>query len=98
MTHTPIEFGEGVPLAAFRVNPQFGGVWRAHGWRISLVQDVGRYVDDGGGLLASTLKAAYKFNPHWKLTGAYTFQRDTDSDGLGTNGHVVSVTVRCLWD
>ena len=92
-----VEYGEGVALSAFNVNTQFGGAWHAHGWKIAVVQAIGFYVDDGGGLKATTLKASYKFNKNWKLAGSFTFQRDTDSTGVATDGALGSLTLRFSW-
>ncbi len=93
-----VEYGEGIPLSAFLYNTQFGAAWHAHGVKIALIQAVGRYVDDGGGLTATTLKASYKFNKNWKLLGSFTFQRDTDSSGVVTTGPLGSLTLRFTWE
>ncbi len=93
-----VEYGEGIPLSAFLYNTQIGGAWHAHGWKISLIEAIGGYVDDGGGLTATTLKASYKFNSNWKILGSFTFQRDKDSTGIVTNGELGSLTLRFTWD
>jgi hypothetical protein len=92
-----LEYGEGIALSAFRFNTQFGAAWHAHGWKVTVMQAIGRYVDDGGGLAATTLKTSYKFNKNWKLAGSLTFQRDTDSSGAATAGLLGSLTLRFAW-
>ena len=92
-----MEYGEGIPLSAFQFNTQAGAAWHAYGWKVAVIESVGRYVDNGGGLTATTFKVAYKFNKNWKLLSSFAFQRDTDSAGAASTGLLGSVTLRFMW-